>query len=395
MLWVGSLVSNAGSWMHRVASAWVLYEITGSAAWLGIDAMASGLSTGLLLPWGGAVADRADRRRVIILGNLASAIVVVLLAVVAFGGELAPWHVVVISVATGVATAFVNPASSALLPNVVGAERVVDAISLNSMQFNAARVVGPVLAGLVLVRLGPAWCFAFNAVSFGLVAVAVGCLRHRSRVVTNVDTIRKEIIGGLRFVLSQGELRSFLTILFATAFLAAPVVMLLPPLVRDWYSSDATAFSMLVTAFGAGAIVGAFAIPWLVMPARPGWANRVGVAIVFLATAQALLVFSRSVELAFVMLVLCGAIFVGLNVVLGTALVQKTPDEYRGRMSSLQAMGFRTAQPLGALCGGLITNAIGVRVAFVSMSVALAATGATFWIRTRTKPIQDTQGVQI
>ncbi len=376
LLWSGALVSNAGSWVHRVASAWVLYEMTGSAAWLGIDALASGLSNGLMLPVGGIIADRVDRRRVLIIGNILSAMAVLVLAIITYAGALMAWHIVAVSVASGVITAFINPASSALLPNVVGAARVADAISLNSIQFNSARVIGPVVGGFVLLKLGAAWCFSLNAVSFCFVAIAIGLLRFRAgpKIVQRLP-FRHEMLMGVRLVMRRSELLGALAMIVGVASFAAPIVMLLPPFVKDCLRMDTSAYTLLVTAFGAGAIAGAMVLPRISDPSRSGWAMRMGFVIILLAIAQASLVLTHSFTTAIVVVALCGAMFVGTNVVLGTFLVNNTPDEFRGRISSLQGLGFRLAQPLGAFVGGLIATGSSVAAAFVSLSVALLAVG--------------------
>ena len=172
-LLLGTFASNLGGWMHNFASRWLIYDLTGDALWLGLDALLSGMTTALLLPWGGVLADRMSRRTLLIVGNAVSAFNVALLAVLAATGRLEVWQILIVTFINGVVNAALVPANQALLPGVVGKAALSNAIALNSLQFNIARVGGP-LIGWAAYTLGAALWLVLKAVRL-LVAVGVCC----------------------------------------------------------------------------------------------------------------------------------------------------------------------------------------------------------------------------
>ncbi len=166
MLWVATFISNAGSWMQKITTAWLIYEMTHSKAWLGTDAFASGITTVLLLPVGGVIADRVDRRRLLVITNILCAILAFGLAVLAVAHLVHVWHIIAFSALSGAVQAAMIPASNSLLPALVGKGDVRNAIALNSLQFNVSRAVGPILGGIALVHFGAASSFGLNGLSF-------------------------------------------------------------------------------------------------------------------------------------------------------------------------------------------------------------------------------------
>jgi MFS family permease len=172
-LWFGTFASNVGSWAQKVATAWLIYHITNSEAWLGIDAFASGIATVLLLPWGGVISDRVNRRNLLIWTNLASAGLAFILAALVFYDRLQVWHIVAVSALSGVVQALMVPASTSILPSLVGEKDTANAIALNSLQFNVSRVVGPAIGGATLIYLGASYSFALNGLSFLVMVVAL------------------------------------------------------------------------------------------------------------------------------------------------------------------------------------------------------------------------------
>src|SRR5436190_19577951 len=173
LLWIGTFASNIGSWAQKVATAWLIYHITNSEAWLGIDAFASGIPTVLLLPWGGVVSDRVNRGNLLIWTNVVSAGLAFTLAALVYNDSLKVWYIVVVSALSGVVQALMVPASTSILPSLVGEKDTANAIALNSLQFNVSRIIGPAIGGATLIYLGASYSFALNGLSFLVMLVAL------------------------------------------------------------------------------------------------------------------------------------------------------------------------------------------------------------------------------
>ena len=361
-LFVGTFVSNAGSWMQKVATSWLVYQMTGSEAWLGLDAFASGFTTVVLLPWGGVIADRIDRRTLLIWTNVISAVLAFVLAGLRATGLLHVWHIVAVSTLSGVVQAVMAPASTSLLPAVVGEQDVPNAIALNSLQFNLSRVVGPAAGGAALILLGASWSFALNGLSFLVLAVALLVITAVPPVKAAKETVFSSIKSALQFVRGRRDITIMLVLVTMTALLGAPVVSMLPPLVKAVFHREASSYSLLLSCFGFGAVIAAAIsalqsrrgpMPWLAFPA-----------LAVLGVCQVGLGFGGPFAFAAVIIAVAGFVFVGTMIRLGTAILQCTPDLFRGRVTSLQQIGFRAAQPAGALLAGLLARYWGISTAF-------------------------------
>ena len=177
LLWVGACTSSIGTWMQEVAQSWLVLQISGSAFWLGLDAFLGDIPIFLFSLVGGVIADRMSRRRLLLASQLVQMSCAFTLALLIALGIVQVWHILVLSFIVGTAQSFGGPAYSALVPTLVDKEDLPNAIALNSIQFNLARVIGPVLGGIALTSLGPSWCFSLNGVSFIAVIISLLLLR--------------------------------------------------------------------------------------------------------------------------------------------------------------------------------------------------------------------------
>src|SRR6478609_7849433 len=200
LLWLGTFASNVGSWAQKVATAWLIYRLTNSEAWLGIDAFASGIPTVLLLPWGGVISDRVNRRNLLIWTNVASAGLAFALAALVFSDILQVWHIVAMSALSGIVQALMVPASASILPSLVGEKDTANAVALNSLQFNVSRVIGPAIGGATLIYLGASYSFALNGLSFLAMVVALLFITTVSATKPIREPVRDNFRGGLQFV---------------------------------------------------------------------------------------------------------------------------------------------------------------------------------------------------
>ncbi|MEX2212497.1 MAG: MFS transporter [Phycisphaeraceae bacterium] len=382
-LWAGTFLSNVGSWMHNTASRVFVYDTTGNALLLGLDAFASGAPMILML-WGGVLADRFDRRKILIIGNLFAAMNVAALSVLAFFDVLHIWHVLTVSLLNGLINALISPASQALLPDLVERSKMSNAIALNSVQFNVARVAGPAIAGVVYFWLGAGWCFAVNALSFLALTVVLLSVRTKPAPPPKQERLLLSLAKGLAFLDKRRDIKMIIAMAFFTALFAAPALSMLPALVKEEFHLPASYFTYLVSAFGIGAVVGGLLLAARERDPQP-W--KAGLSLTALAVAEVGLCFAGSFEMAMVLMVIVGMMQVGTMVRLGSATHHAVPGHLRGRLMSFQTLAFRLGMPMGSLIAGGITAAMGEhlvsRIYLIYGSLLLIAISAIMFLRRR------------
>ncbi len=371
LLWFGTFASNVGSWAQKVATSWLIYHITSSEAWLGIDAFASGIPTVLLLPWGGVVSDRVNRRNLLIWTNVASACLAFALAALVFSDRLQVWHIIVVSGLSGIVQALMVPASTSILPSLVGERDTANAIALNSLQFNVSRVIGPAIGGATLIYLGASYSFALNGLSFLVMVVALVLIATVPAVKPMSESVRDNLRDGLQFVHENGNIRTLLFLVMLAAFVGAPMISMMPALTKSVLHRDASTYSLLLSSFGVGAVVAAGFValrsrsspkPCRAVP----YLSIYGVCLIAVA-------FQLPITIVVVLVALSGFAFISTMIRLGTAIIQSSPDEYRGRVTSLQSLGFRLGQPLGSLIAGFVAHEFGVQIAFWTFGAIMIA----------------------
>ncbi len=261
VVWLGAFTSTTGTWMATVAQGWVVLSLTNSAFLLGVDGF---LATGPMLIFslfGGVVADRVERKKIMLLSQYLQMTFAFTLAVLIFSGNLKVWHIFLLSFLTGSAQSFSGPAYISLLPLLVKREDVPNAIAMNSMQFNLARVIGPVLAGIALAAWGAAVCFAVNGLSFLAVIVALLLIRSpRVRPAAEQGGMVDEMKEGFRFVASRPKLLMLTFLAFAGTFLGMPIVTFLPVVARSIFGLQAKGYAWMMTTYGLGSVTGALVV---------------------------------------------------------------------------------------------------------------------------------------
>ncbi len=377
LVWIGTFASNIGSWAQKVATSWLIYQITSSEIWLGADAFASGISTVLLLPWGGVISDRVNRRSLLIWTNIASAALALILAALAFTNHLRVWQIIVVSVLSGITQALMAPASTSILPTLVGEEDVGNAIALNSLQFNVSRVLGPALGGLALIHLGPSASFTINAISFLFMVIALAAITVAHTVPRTTESVVTNLRRGVTFVSEARNIQTLLILVMLAAFFGAPIISQLPALTKTVLHREASTYSLLLSSFGVGAVTAAgFAT------VRRGTGPRPCRSVPYLVICGICLIAAAvPLPIVLVVLIVClsGFFFISTMIRLGTALIQTTPEEYRGRVTSLQALTFRLGQPLGSLAAGFIAQSFGVGIAFWAFGGAMIIAVLITW----------------
>lgn len=368
--------------MQKVAQAWLIVTLTGSgsAFYLGLDSFAGELPILLFTLLGGVVADRRDRRHMMLTSQVVQMTVAFILAGLVIADVIQVWMVVTLSFISGCGQAFGGPAYQSLIPTLVGKEHLPNAVALNSIQFNLARVIGPVVAGVALASFGMVACFGLNGVSFLFVIAAILALRDVHVPPLATESIVSQMKGGLRYVRDSRNLIAVMVLGFIVAFLGFPLLTFLPVITKDVFGRDVAFYSRLMTCAGAGAVTGALIVAYV------GRHRHIGkLLLVFLALFGAAMVafsLSRTPILTAALLFVAGALLV-MCTSLTTSLAQLlAPAELRGRVVSIYMLAFRGGSPLGGLASGWLVTQVGSAPTVLMVNgVALTIVALFFLIR--------------
>jgi MFS family permease len=359
-VWTGSFVSNIGTWMETVAIGVYVTQATGQAAWTGTVAALTYVPTVLLGPFGGALADRFDRRRFLIAVTLFQTLLASVLTALAATDQLSVGAVAAIVLLAGCAFSVAMPAVQAMTPDLVGSDDLLGAMSLGAAQYNLGRVVGPALAGLVIAAGGLAWAFGLNVVSFGAVLVALSLIRipPMARADGERPRVLRTIAEGVVAARRDPGIRTALLLLLATTFLVSPFIGLVPAVAIKVFDKGASGTSALVTAQGVGAVAAALAAAPLA--ARLGRGRLLATALVLVGPAAVLYGLAPSFPLAVAAIAVLG--FVYLAVLSGTSTVcqLRAPRHLRARIASLFMLGVGGGHALGLVVQGWLGDRVGL-----------------------------------
>jgi len=354
----GQLISLIGTWMDNVAEGWLVYRLTHSSLLLGVATFAGQIPVFLLAPLGGMVADRWNRRKIVIATQSASMVLAFILATLTLARIVTVWEVIVLAACMGSVNAFDIPTRQAFLVEMVGREDLMNAIALNSSMFNAARVIGPSIAGVLVAWKGEGWCFFANAVSY--IAVIAGLLAMKvppRPAAVHVGSPLDHIAEGFRFARTTAPIRAILLLIALVSLVATPYSVLMPIFAARILHGSARTLGVLMASAGIGAVAGA-----LLLAARRGvrgLGRWVAIACGGFGTALILFSFSRWYSLSAILLVPVG-FFAMVQFASSNTLIQSmVPDRLRGRIMSIYSMMFMGMVPLGALFAGAIADRIG------------------------------------
>lgn len=371
------VVSNIGTWMQTVAVGALVAERTGSAALTGLVAVAAFLPIGLFSPIGGALADRIDRVRFMIIANLLEVGIAGLLTVLAVMGEATPWRVTGLVLIEGCIASLRLPFYQALLPDLVSRDDLLAAASLGSASYNMGRVVGPALGAAVVAATGSyAWAFGINALSFFAVIWALFVIRVPARtVVDDGSSVLGRIRAGARAARDEPGCWAAIRLIAITAFLASPFIALVPirahELSGGGKTATATLTGALTTAQGIGAVLGALAIAPL--------ADRLGrrrLLTSYLVISPLLIIVYGLQETAIgavISLVAVGAAYIGILSGLSTVVQLRAPADFRGRILSLYFVSLGVIYPIGVLIQGPVADRLGLQETTIGTSLLLLA----------------------
>jgi MFS family permease len=364
--WIGACSSAIGTWMQIVAQNWLVLSLTNSTFYLGLDAFLQQLPIILFTLIGGVFADRYDKRKTLMASQYIQMATSGTLAVLMYLQVVQIWHILALSFVTGVAQSFGGPAYQTLLPQLVDKKDLPNAVALNSIQFNLARVLGPLFFAATLavfIKTGYSEpqamnaAFALNSASFLIVVYTLSLLHVKHVPTVHTKRMREELEGGLNYVRHHDSLVALIVLAAMTTFLGFAILTFLPAFARSVFHADASTYSRLMAFSGAGSICGALVVAWL------GKFKRMGLTALLMQAIYGTLIFafsrSHMLWLSEILLFFTGA---ALMMVFSTvtSLVQLiAPDNMRGRVMSIYMVAFRGGMPLGSLASGYFATFIG------------------------------------
>src|SRR6476646_926984 len=364
--WIGACTSSIGTWMQIVAQNWLVLSLTNSPFYLGLDAFLQQLPIILFTLIGGVFADRYDRRKTLMASQYIQMATSGTLAVLMYLHVVQVWHIMALSFVTGVAQSFGGPAYQSLLPMLVDKKDLPNAVALNSIQFNLARVLGPLLFAATLagfIKGGYSEpqamnaAFALNSASFLIVVYTLMSLHVKHVPSGNHKPMRAELQGGLDYVRHHGSLVALIVLAATTTFLGFSILTFLPAFARSVFNADASTYSRLMAFSGAGSICGALVIAWL------GKFPRMGLTALLMQAIYGLLIFafasSRVLWLSEILLFFTGAALMMVFSTVTSLIQLIAPNEMRGRVMSIYMVAFRGGMPLGSLVSGYFATLIG------------------------------------
>ena len=375
-MWTGACVSTIGTWMQTTAQAWLVYDLTRSSFFLGLDAFLAQVPIILFSLVGGVIADRMDRKNLLLISQFVQMSTAFILTALVYTKHVQVWHILCLSFVVGMAQAFGGPAYQALLPSLVGKEDIQNAIAMNSIQFNLARVIGPTIGGIALVKAGAEWCFGLNGLSFLAVIASLYTINVNYVPAKSREPILDSMREGIKFIRNKPGMDSLIVLAFGMTLLAIPLLTFLPVFAREVLHGGPSTFTQLLAFSGAGSVCGGLVVAWAGQIKGQG---RTAL-MVMIGLGGVILAFSMSTYLPLslgLIFLSGGSMMVAMSMV--SSLVQHVAsDEMRGRVMSVYNVAFRGGMPVGSL---LLGRMIPIFTAPVTMAVTgclLAVLGLYF-----------------
>jgi predicted MFS family arabinose efflux permease len=369
LMWLGACVSTIGTFVQQFAQSWLVYDLTKNAFYLGLDLFLGQLPIILFSLVGGVFADRLDRRKMLLGSQYIQMTCAFVLAALFYTHTVKIWEILSLSFIVGVGQSFGGPAYSALLPTLVPSEDLANAIAMNSIQFNLARVLGPALGGLAYATLGATWCFTVNGVSYLAVIGSLLMIQVRFAPQKSNQAILKSMREGLSFIRQRDGLTVLVLLAFVTTLLGFSLTGFLPVIVQTVFHGGPQTYQVLLMSSGAGSIIGALIVAASEKFKQQGY--LVLWTLIALGIATTGFALSRWLILSSVLIFLSGiALMASASLML--SLVQLiVSDQMRGRVMSVYNLAFRLGIPVGSLTLGKLIPIVGVPKALAGSGLAL------------------------
>ena len=377
-MWLGACVSTIGTFVQQFAQSWLVYDLTKDPFYLGFDLFLGQLPIILFSLVGGVFADRLNRRKLLLYSQYIQMICAFVLAVLFATHAVRVWHILALSFIVGVGQSFGGPAYAALLPTLVGPKDLANAISMNSIQFNLARIIGPTLGGLAYTLFGATWCFALNGISFVAVITSLTVIKVQFVAPRTQTSVLKSMKEGIRFIRDREGLTPLVVLAFCTTLFGFSLTGFLPVIVRTIFHRGPGTYELLLVFSGAGSICGALMVA--AMEKLSGQGHLAVLALFALGLAIAGFAVSNWLPVSCVLIFLAGtAVMASASLML--SLVQLIiVDSMRGRVMSVYNLAFRAGIPLGALILGRLIPILGVSIAVAGFGLSLVGVAGYFLI---------------
>jgi MFS family permease len=389
LYFIGQTISVSGTWMQSVALAWLVVHYLAPKSERGVDV---GITLALqFLPmlllgaWGGLVADRVDKRRLLVTTQVSAGVLALALGILVLtgpgpAGHATLWEVYILSLLLGVVNMFDNPARQTFVIEMVGTQDLPNAVSLNSIVMNGARVIGPALSGVLIATVGLGVCFVVNAGSYAAVIVALMLMRRAElHPAQRVERAKGQLREGVRYAWRTPNLRDPLLLVFVVGLLAYNFTVILPLFAQETFHGGAGTFALLTSLMAGGAVIGGLVVA---NRGKPNIHRLTGVGIAFGAMIGAVAL-SPNLVSASVLLVVMGAFSIAFIATANATIQLRVEPTMRGRVMALYAMGFLGTTPIGAPLVGWISQASSPRVALLVGAVATMAASSVTRLRHR------------
>jgi MFS family permease len=378
IMWLGACASTIGTFVQQFAQSWLVYDLTKDPFYLGLDLFLGQMPIMLFSLVGGVFADRLDRKRLLLYSQYIQMLCAFVLTALFATHAVRVWHILTLSFVVGVGQSFGGPAYSALLPTLVEPEDLANAISMNSIQFNLARVVGPTLGGLAYTFFGATWCFALNGISYVAVIISLIVIKVQFVAPKTRSSVLNSMKEGIRFIRDREGLTPLVVLAFCTTLFGFSLTGFLPVIVRTIFHKGPETYELLLVFSGAGSICGALMVA--AMEKLKGQGRLAVLALFALGLATAGFAVSKWLPIS------CALIFVAGAAVMASAslmlsLVQLIiADSMRGRVMSVYNLAFRAGMPLGALILGKLIPILGVSAALAGFGLSLVGVAVYFLV---------------
>ncbi|HXA48744.1 MAG TPA: MFS transporter [Candidatus Acidoferrum sp.] len=379
-MWIGACISSIGTWMQVMAQGMLILNLSDNSAFLlGLDAFLGGIPIFLFSLVGGVIADRIDRRKVLLGSQFVQMGCALLLTTMLILHVVRVWEVLCLSFIVGLAQAFGGPAYQALIPTLVEKEDMPNAIALQSIQFNVARVIGPAVGGLAMTHLGNVWCFGLNGLSFLAPIISLILVKPKFTPQKTTDSILASIKQGISFVRGQSAMEALMVLAFCMTLLGIPMMTFLPFYAKKVIFTDMkpeTVLTLFLSASGIGSIVGSLTLAWLGNMKHKGRATLI--MLICLGATISGFALSKNVWLSCLMLFLGGISLIAVFALVNSLVQLITTNEMRGRVMSVYNVAFRGGMPMGNLMAGRLVESFTAPVVLAVNGVVLVGVALYF-----------------
>lgn len=378
LMWMGACASTIGTFVQQFAQSWLVYDLTKDPFYLGLDLFLGQLPIMLFSLVGGVFADRLDRRKMLLASQYIQMACAFLLALLFFTHMVKIWHILTLSFIVGCGQSFGGPAYAALLPTLVNSEDLANAIAMNSIQFNLARILGPTIGGLAYTAFGATWCFTLNGLSFLAVIASLFMIQVKFIPQRSHEPILKSMKEGIRFIRNREGMVALVVLAFCTTLFGFSLNGFLPVFVQNIFRKGPETYTLLLVFSGAGSICGGLMVAAMEKLKQQG---RLALLILIgLGTITAAFALSRWLPLSCLLIFMGGAAIMA-SASLMLSLVQLiVADEMRGRVMSVYNLAFRAGMPIGSLALGKLIPIFGVSPAITGTGVLLVVVSLYFLV---------------